>query len=1071
MKKILIKIKQPINIALLVFMVSFGLSLFLVYSRYQIEKDRDNDLMNIKLNQSKDRLDQTFSFNLSAARSLALTIEELNDTKKFDSIASKIFYSNKSLDGLALTTGSNITHIYPHTLNEKEIESSLQKIISNFKFINHDVVFQDSFILGNENIIEEEKFLLGGHPVFSQNEKEGYAIVIVKFSTLIKSIGIDTSEFQFQLNKMTSDNKSEIYIYPENPNFETNNSAFITLRESGWKLYLMRRPKGIPVNLLILFLFSSILSILFGLQTYIILKRPHELKKQVDTKSLELYLTQHKYKSTLDRITDGFASLDTNWHFTYMNKAAGNLLNRLPEDLIGKDFHSEFPNSVGKKFYQACEKAMKEQKYMFHLEHIEAINCFIENHIYPSPEGLSIFLKDISAQKRIDLEEEINDRRFRSLVQHNDGIISVADQNLKLTFKSDSSLLITGWTEEDYKDITLMDHIHEEDRPEVMRIFKRVMAEPGIPIQVTMRFLHKQGHLIWLAGTCTNLLADPSIKGIVLNFKDITQRKLTEAKLKRANQLYNYTSLINQTIVKTKSEEDLFKEVCRISVESGEFKFAWIGAIDENLKVVFPKYSEGENCGYLKDLFISIDETIPEGMGPTGNAIRNGIYFVCNDIANADYMKPWAERAKACGFASSIALPIFKNNAIYGVFTLYAERVDYFDQEEISLLLEATDDINFGIDVMMKEAHRQEVLEKIKRNERRFEALIENSSDGLSVVKEDGTVVYRSHSGQRMLGYETGNLGGKLRPDLVHPDDRDAFILVFMQCLSDPSRTSEIEYRHKMPDGTYKWMECRYYNLLKEPAVNAIVMNYHDITERKVIEQERNRIMNDLMQRTQNLEQFAYIVSHNLRAPVANILGISRVLKDEISTTEKAEIEQFIFSAVENLDDIVKDLNKILHVRFEITDNKELVHFSELVQSIQFGLQYDLDKDNIQIITDFTAVDKTFTLKSYIYSVFHNLLTNSVKFRKPGKHQVIRIKSEVQNDKIKISFKDSGLGIDLKLYGGKIFMLYQRFHPQIEGKGLGLFMVKTQLEAIGGKISVKSELGVGTEFIVELPNY
>lgn len=1069
MKKLFIKIKHPLTLALLIFMVSFGLSLFLVYSRYQIDKDRDNDLMITEINHSKDRLNQTFSLSLSAARSLAFLIEELDDINTFDSLASQICNSNKSLDGLVLTKGNDITHIYPHTLNEKEIGRNIKRITSKLEYKNNAVIFHDSFILGQDNTSEAEKFLLGGHTVFSNNERDGYAIVIVKISTIIKSIGIDTSEFQFQLNKMTDDPKIEVNVYPENPTFETNKAAFITLGERGWKLYFKANPAKIPINIIILLFFSVLLSYLFGLQTYVVMSRRHKLKQMVDAKSLELSLSQHKYKSTIDRITDGFASLDTNWHFTYLNKAAADLLHRLPEDLIGKDFQLEFPNSVGKEFYQACERAMKEQKYMFHLEHLKTADFYIENHIYPSPEGLSIFLKDITAQKRHDIQEELNVNRFKRLVQNNDGIISVADKNLKLIFKSESSALITGWTGDDCNDITLLDHFLEEDKPEVLKIFQQVLENPGKPIPVTMRFKHKEGHLIWLSGSCTNLFDDPYVKGIVLNFKDISNKKITEAKLKRANQLYNFTSLINQSIVKAKSEDDLFNEVCRISVETGEFMFGWIGVIGKTSKVIFPKNSECEKCGYLDDLLISVDETIPEGMGPIGNAIRNGEYFVCNDIANADHLKPCATKGNKCGFAASILLPITKNNAIYGVFALYSEKVDYFDDEEIKLLLNATQDINFGIDVMMNEAHRQEVIEKIKSNERRFEALIENSSDGLSVLKEDGSIIYRSHSGQRMLGYVSEIMDEKLRPDLVHPDDRDAFILSFMKCISDPLRVSTIEYRHKMPDGTYKWMECRYYNLLKEPAVNAIVMNYHDIIERKVKEQEHIRIMNDLIQRTQNLEQFAYIVSHNLRAPVANILGISKVLKDEISTSEKAEIEQFIFSAVENLDDIVKDLNKILHVRFEITDNKELVHFSELVQGIQLGLQHDLDKDNIQIITNFTAIDKTFTLKSYIYSVFHNLLTNSVKFRKSGKHQVIRIRSEVQNDKIKISFKDSGLGIDLKLYGGKIFSLYQRFHPEIEGKGLGLFMVKTQLEVIGGKISVKSEVGIGTEFIVELP--
>lgn len=428
MKKLLSHIKHPRSISIIIFLVSFGLSLFLVYSRYQLEKDGDNDLMNNQLNQSKDRLDQTFSYNLSAARSLALMIEEIGNSKKFDSVASLIFNSNKSLDGLVITNGVVISEIHPHTLNQIEIESDILKIISNLNLNNKTVIYQDSFILGRDNSNGGEKYLISGHPIFRDNEKEGYAIVIVKFNTLIKSIGIDTSEFQCQLNKITDDGKSEINVYPEHPKFDIKKAAFTTLRESGWKLYLNKKPEGVPANLIILFLFSTLISLLFGLQAYKMMRQPHKLKQLVDAKSLELYLSQHKYKSTLDRITDGFASLDMSWNFTYINKTASNLLNREPDSLIGKNFHDEFPNSVGKNFYQACERAKKEQKYMFHLEHIEEFDFYIEHHIYPSPEGLSIFLKDITAQKRIAIEEEINERRFKALVENNDGIISVADE-------------------------------------------------------------------------------------------------------------------------------------------------------------------------------------------------------------------------------------------------------------------------------------------------------------------------------------------------------------------------------------------------------------------------------------------------------------------------------------------------------------------------------------------------------------------------------------------------------------------------------------------------------------------
>ena len=121
------------------------------------------------------------------------------------------------------------------------------------------------------------------------------------------------------------------------------------------------------------------------------------------------------------------------------------------------------------------------------------------------------------------------------------------------------------------------------------------------------------------------------------------------------------------------------------------------------------------------------------------------------------------------------------------------------------------------------------------------------------------------------------------------------------------------------------------------------------------------------------------------------------------------------------------------------------------------------------IITDFTNVDKIVIVKSYIYSIFYNLIANSIKYRQADIETIIKITTKEDKDHVRILFKDNGLGINLKENGDNLFGLYKRFHPHIEGKGLGLFMVKTQIEVFGGKISVKSEPNIGTEFTIELP--
>ena len=126
-------------------------------------------------------------------------------------------------------------------------------------------------------------------------------------------------------------------------------------------------------------------------------------------------------------------------------------------------------------------------------------------------------------------------------------------------------------------------------------------------------------------------------------------------------------------------------------------------------------------------------------------------------------------------------------------------------------------------------------------------------------------------------------------------------------------------------------------------------------------------------------------------------------------------------------------------------------------------------KNSVVVSCNFDEISELTMLKSYLYSIFQNLIVNSIKYRRSETSPVISIKSEVKNGKAIISFEDNGKGIDLEKYGPQLFGLYKRFDFTVEGKGMGLFMVKMQVENLGGTITVESEPDKGTRFLIELP--
>jgi signal transduction histidine kinase len=264
------------------------------------------------------------------------------------------------------------------------------------------------------------------------------------------------------------------------------------------------------------------------------------------------------------------------------------------------------------------------------------------------------------------------------------------------------------------------------------------------------------------------------------------------------------------------------------------------------------------------------------------------------------------------------------------------------------------------------------------------------------------------------------------------------------------------------------WSEISFYPVRKGDAVIGTACFSRDVTERKLAELERTKITNELSQRNIDLEQFTYIVSHNLRSPVAYILGGASMLKDPaLNSDQKKVLNHGLTESVTRLDNVIKDLNHVLQIKGAINEKKELVRFSDLVGNIKMSIKNLIDKDDIKIKSDFSEIDEYLTFKSYLYSIFYNLLSNSIKYRQEQVSCLIEIKSRRIGDKIGLIFSDNGIGIDLQKKGDQVFGLYKRFHAGIEGKGMGLFMVKTQVETLGGKISIKSVVNKGTEFKIE----
>lgn len=230
-----------------------------------------------------------------------------------------------------------------------------------------------------------------------------------------------------------------------------------------------------------------------------------------------------------------------------------------------------------------------------------------------------------------------------------------------------------------------------------------------------------------------------------------------------------------------------------------------------------------------------------------------------------------------------------------------------------------------------------------------------------------------------------------------------------------------------------------------------------------------NRIMQlreanqELIEHNSQLEQFAFIAAHNLRAPLARILGLANVIEISDEAKDKDHALDKLVSSTKDLDNVIKDLNTILDIKRHIGNYSE-VDLDFCLERVLKNLERPYKETKSIVRNDFPEVNKVFGVGPYVESILYNLISNAIKYRHPRRAPIIRLKTKLIEDYVVLSVSDNGLGIDLTQHQQSMFNLYKRFHLHMEGKGVGLYLVKTQMEALGGKVEVASAPEEGSTF-------
>jgi len=241
-----------------------------------------------------------------------------------------------------------------------------------------------------------------------------------------------------------------------------------------------------------------------------------------------------------------------------------------------------------------------------------------------------------------------------------------------------------------------------------------------------------------------------------------------------------------------------------------------------------------------------------------------------------------------------------------------------------------------------------------------------------------------------------------------------------------------------------------------------------NIDENKSNELNLQNSLDIIASQNSRLFNFAHIVSHHLRSHSSNLSLIVELLRESKTDRDKLDLLANVEDISGNLDSAISRLNDIACIQTSLRKERVTIKFEETLEIVLASISSLINRENAKIVAEFQDLKEIRYIPEYLESILLNLITNAIRFRKTGRKPVIFIQTYVENDKEYLEISDNGMGIDLEEYGDKMFGMYKTFHQSNpEAKGIGLFITKNQVEALGGAISVSSTLNIGTTFKIK----
>ena len=1066
------------------FLALLAFTQYLVYQRYLIAKEKEHKALMRELVNVRSKFRSVLHNNITAANTLVIICKEYGVPANFDRIAAEIMATSKYVDAIQLTDKGVISHVYP-------LSESSKKIIGINTFADSmrkeealkSLHTKGVFFVGPRKLRLGGDGILGKVPIFVDGELKGFSIVLTTMATVRKALELDQESkkiYAYSLTRTGSRNNADPIVYPLNEAVpkQSGGAASLGIPEGEWVFSVAHSTAYsgyvFPVEFSVL---GAFFSILIAALIYRKMKEPEALKKVIESKTRHIANSEKYYRTLIETSSDAIVLIDREGNTIYQTPST---------EKIGGYSLAEMQQIGGVNLVHPDDLARDGDAFIKLLQTPGSI--MPHKHRVRRKDGEYIWIEGTYRNMLEDESVGAIVYSYSDVTERHTSLEQIKKYNLELTLLNNVNDIILHAQE------TKM--LFDEVCQGIVDVGKYKLAWIGeVPADVTqteelgitsasgdLGYLKAKLIVGWDELTVNNPVLDAVNRNEPTIINNTHRSPEFAAWCDDAKQFdiesvvvlpLNFNNTRGALAIYSAAQSAfgahelaIFKRLAGNislavrSIQNREDKEVAVHNLQERIKELSTIYqlsnllqNEDRN---QDEVFLKIIDLLPGGWQyPEICAARiefNGSTYQSANFIETEYM-----------LASPLELQDGKKGMIEIVYlerpALKNEEIFLKEEQNLLQTICATIEVYFD-----KSVHKL----ALTKSEANLRSIFENTEIGYVLLDANLDIVsfnqYMRTNYKRQSGIEL-----KVGDNFITTMQPERGASVGKMYRDVMARNKPEEYETEYTNGgdtNHFWVNL--VPVRNNGEVTGLCLAIFETTKLKNLERERERIIRDLTNRNTDLEQFAQIVSHNLRGPLSTILGVNLLLEDPMPEEEKDALIQDIRVASNRLDTVIMDLNEILQAR-DITESKTPIDLETLMKDVQ-GIVSTMVRDSGAVIEcDFAAVTELKSVRSFMSSIFCNLITNSIKFAKPGEKPFMKTWTEQRADSVIIYHKDNGMGIDLAKHREKVFQLYERFHLDIEGKGLGLFMTKTQVETLGGTITVDSNPGEGCVFTITLP--